>query len=636
MNRGGGIAAFHIYSNKPSQEVYVRLAFPNESGGDYLLVRSIEVRPEAVSAAACAAVAIGMMLLADICIVALQNGRLGTKRECMGLGIVLFLSCYPLCTDYLLLGDDIYFHLMRIEGVKEGLEAGMFPVKIQPNWCEGNGYAVGVMYGDILLYVPAILRLAGATVQGAYRLYMILINVLTVGISYACFKGIWRDKGIGLMGCALYSLSLYRLMDGYSRSAVGEFSAMAFYPLIFYGLYLIYKKGEAGKAVPALVAGGAGLIQTHILSCGMACCGVIIVSVLLWKKTMRKQVWLAYVKAAGMILILNAWFIVPFLDYYLSMPLAVKNTGVPIQRTGVTLAKLFSLSSLAPNGTDGGDSYRLALSVGFSFLLVLVLFMWHYLQGEQDWEWKREGRLCAVLTASSLLLSTVYFPYDWFIEHAGSLGGLFSTLQFPWRFLAFATLFLTWMACMTMCRIKAENRKGMVYLLCAAAALQGLYGGGEMLTQRSGWIYDSSVLASGDLIGGEYLLEGTDVSQLLKGVETSGEGVAVTQAKREKGKIRMEVICSEEGYVEAPFLYYKGYRAVNKEGEEYPVVAGKNNQVRILLPQGIFDLTVEFREPFYWRAAEGISILSAVCILLFWWKKGRNSQAQQADAGLEG
>ena len=40
-------------------------------------------------------------------------------------------------TDYVIGGGDIVFHMMRIEGVKDGLVSGQFPVRIPPEWLFG-------------------------------------------------------------------------------------------------------------------------------------------------------------------------------------------------------------------------------------------------------------------------------------------------------------------------------------------------------------------------------------------------------------------------------------------------------------------------------------------------------------------
>ena len=73
--------------------------------------------------------------------------------------VILLIASIPLLNNYLIRGHDIYFHLMRIEGLAQGMKTGDFPVRIQPAWYGGYGYAVSVFYSDLFLYPVALLRL---------------------------------------------------------------------------------------------------------------------------------------------------------------------------------------------------------------------------------------------------------------------------------------------------------------------------------------------------------------------------------------------------------------------------------------------------------------------------------------------
>ena len=136
-----------------------------------------------------------------------------TKRTILGKGAVLpvvligLTASVGVFAEYLLYGHDLLFHLLRIDGIKDGLLSGAFPVRIQPNWNNGYGYATSILYGDILLYFPAILRLLGVTVQNAYKAYIVAINLLTAAAAYYAFHEISKDSRIAIVGSALYTLA---------------------------------------------------------------------------------------------------------------------------------------------------------------------------------------------------------------------------------------------------------------------------------------------------------------------------------------------------------------------------------------------------------------------------------------------
>ena len=87
--------------------------------------------------------------------------------------VILLIASIPLLNNYLIRGHDIYFHLMRIEGLAQGMKTGDFPVRIQPAWYGGYGYAVSVFYSDLFLYPVALLRLAGVSLQDSYKVYVV-------------------------------------------------------------------------------------------------------------------------------------------------------------------------------------------------------------------------------------------------------------------------------------------------------------------------------------------------------------------------------------------------------------------------------------------------------------------------------
>ena len=142
----------------------------------------------------------------------------------------------PLLTDILLPGHDLMSHLNRIEGLAQGMQDGQFPVKIQLFWLMCRGYATSVFHGDLFLYFPAVLRFLGVSVQGAYKCYVVAVNLATAAISCFCLGKMLQNRWAGL----LYTMSGYQLISLYIRAAVGEYTAMAFLPLIVYGLWLIF------------------------------------------------------------------------------------------------------------------------------------------------------------------------------------------------------------------------------------------------------------------------------------------------------------------------------------------------------------------------------------------------------------
>ena len=152
----------------------VRLVARNDGG--IFTIGDVEIRQDMLYAWACvlgwavlfALVDLSLLLLVPGSPRALQNADL---RGCLWLlaGVTL-LSCVPmLMNGGGCQGADWRFHLSRIEGIAQGLRDGQFPVRIYSQAKDGYGYAPSLFYGELFLYFPAVLRLLGMSVQGAYR-----------------------------------------------------------------------------------------------------------------------------------------------------------------------------------------------------------------------------------------------------------------------------------------------------------------------------------------------------------------------------------------------------------------------------------------------------------------------------------
>ena len=158
--------------------------------------------------------------------------------------------------------------------------------------------------------------------------------------------------------------------------------AMAFFPLIVYGLYRIYTMDTKETSyrfvwiVPAL--GYSGLIQSHIISCEMIGVFTIIVCILLLRSTLEPKRFFALCKTAIAAIILNLWFLLPMLQGMSSMgvPLyAMKKDTNWIQPEGVNLWNLFHLFAVQ---LDEPKNYlglgAVFTVVFFGFLIIIMIW----------------------------------------------------------------------------------------------------------------------------------------------------------------------------------------------------------------------------------------------------------------------
>ncbi|MCQ2550327.1 MAG: hypothetical protein MJ134_09860 [Lachnospiraceae bacterium] len=180
------------------------------------------------------------------------------------LALTLFVSL-PVLTPYLVPGLDLKFHLYRIEGIVAGLKTGQIPVRMQPEWLSGYGYPVSIFYSDFFLYWPAFFRILHVNLQDCYKIYVITVNLLTIYLAFISFKGIFKDDTlIGVIGSVLWSTSIYRLGCEYARAGVGEYTALAFIPLFFWGGYQILYQPNKKNSWCITGVGFACLALSHL------------------------------------------------------------------------------------------------------------------------------------------------------------------------------------------------------------------------------------------------------------------------------------------------------------------------------------------------------------------------------------
>lgn len=623
--------SFNIRLKDEVDDLELRVKY---SGSGYLEVSSIKITENTVGIRKDAFIALAAVIIFTVCWLCREKLD-KNKFTIAALAAITFLSCAPEMTLGMCTGHDGTFHLLRIEGLAEGLRLGEFPVRMQSNWLEGYGYPVSIYYGDILLYIPALLRLIGFSVTQSYKAYLFLINLGTTLAAYICFGKIVKNSRAALLGTAGYMFAAYRLTNMYVRLAVGEYSAMLFLPLVLLAVYQIYTEDEKSlkkyiKNAVLLAVGMTGLVQTHLISVATVSVMIAIVCVLMIKKTLRKNTLLVYVSAVVMTVALNLFFLVPFMDYSQNVSVEVLDdsdeSAETIQGKGAYISQYFMLYQKAygQSGTNIGD--RMAITPGI--VLMTVLFAGAYFSIKYDDKMIKFMTLMSVL---ALWMSSNIFPWNLIIAHVPLMGWI-SKIQFPWRFLPIAQLFLSLLLCLLLVKMKEERREQaeLVLLTLLIVSTAQMFSG---VTQERAWAekYDAASLDSFTLINGEYVRTGTK-TKYLDGKVYSNDVQIIEDYTRE-GKyaiMKCETVDdSDDAWVEFPILNYKNYAAYGENGQPLTIVDGDNNVIRVLLPSDYSGIVaVSYEIPTSYRVGDIVSLLTAAALvfILLWEKRiGKNA-----------
>lgn len=560
----------------------------------------------------------------------------------------VLLSFFPCLTDYITIADDTVFHLERIAFLKDALEQGsFFPVRMQGTWLYGHGYATSLFYGELFLYIPACLMLLGFSVMSAYKIFLFIVLTATAGIAYHCFKKCVGDEYAALFGSMFCLLIPYHLFNIYNRGAAGEYLAMAFYPMVFCGMYLLYTRDvmseEYGKYKWYVILGMSAVLQCHLISTVMTAIIMAIVCVVFWKKTFRKQTFCQLLEAVSAVLLLNAWFWIPLL-YMMGADTYI--LGSVIQREGQNWGTLIAnYFQMLPNGGNTQTGMRSVYSIhigagGFAILAFYCLWRWRHRE--------EKSRICSILATFSVLLliaSTQYIPWD-VISKIPGIGYFVGTIQFPYRWMAPATVVVGMFAAFFFKLIKEKAgrlSKTALGLIAVISVGSAVFQVNDLAVSHSpAFLYNAENMGTAGIVYAEYLLAETAMEDLCYHRPVAEEGLIWSDYDKcgTNVTVSLDNTTNETRHIELPLLGYKGYgirqeKAVDGNSPYITEERGSHGDLRIAVPgryQG--SIRVSYQGIAAFHVAEAISMVSLLVILgvCFCRKKNRNL-LRQAEGG---
>lgn len=547
---------------------------------------------------------------------------------------VLFASM-PLLNGFLITGSDMEFHMLRIEGIREGLLSGQFPVRIQPIQLNGYGYPASLFYGDAFLYLPAVLRVLGMTVQGCYKFLLISINGATCLVMYYVAKKMFGSRRLALLAAVVYTLVPYRLNALYVRAAVGEMLAYVFLPLIVYGLYRILTEDVSSKGYRYnflyAVAGFTGIIHSHVLTCEFVGFFTILACLVCIRRVFVKKRFLELLKTFFVSLFLNAGFLVPFIDMMTDGGIQILDkytfTGRYIQGQGLNPASLFDIfpsgnGIIYNNALREYGSYGMMDEQGMTIGIVLIALMGLVLLdgifARKSSELQKFACVGSGFGVLGLFMSLNVFPWDWLEKYGGHL---VSNIQFPWRILAVSSV-LGVLAVLAYLKENERFAKETGLLLLIFTLIGAGYCMHERLDKNNAcYVYDTAGLdtsMTGSGSWNEYVPTGTDVELLCESGPLASDTVNVTNYTKQYTNIDMTVGAGTSGYVEVPLLCYKGYQAVDDAGKHLELGSGNNHVLRVEIPENYQgNIHIRYKGLVGWRIADVISALTLILTALY-------------------
>lgn len=564
--------------------------------------------------------------------------------------ITVFIACVPLISRYCINGHDLEYHLLRIESLKEGICIGRPFLKVNTLFFGNAGYASSMFYPDFLLYIPALLRVFGVSINASYHIFVAVCIILCYISAYLCLKGMTGSAYAGMTGAVILSLSQYHLDDIYVRSAVGEYTAFIFVPVVIYAIYnMIYEEADKPQL---FVLGYAGVLLCHTATFIMCTLFGLAALLINFKKTIgNARVLKRLIISTLVTLLITCFYWLPMLEQFMDTRFYVSTPWMQPKDEAVRFINIF------------GAQFP---SLGYVCVLMLIprIFIRKYsISGKLPEEVKKEIRegisdehikkINELSYADLLILAGALFtvitsdlmPWE-------RIGKYVSFIQFPWRFFIMGSVLFSMAAGLVYSRItgsddemteimafnsEADSRviNAGAVILVVVLMINGISAFGILKNGSQGYYdysddYYSYKPYTANVIAGEWLPEAVkNADTLVKDSEimTADNGRKL-DFTRVKNTIEADIDGSY-GYIDVPFIYYKGYRAELSDDTGkvaiLPVSGEGNNGMCRVYTQGLKGgkLKVKYSGTWLMHLSEIISVITMIMIAAIWIRRKR-------------
>lgn len=549
-------------------------------------------------------------------------------REAGSVLAIGMISCFPLLSSYLLGGNDLYIHLARIEGIYHGIGNGEFPVYINTVMMSGYGNLSASMYPQLFLYPLSILRAMGVSLYLCYKILLVLINIMTAFFSFYAVKSITKSEKAAYLACVFYTLSLYRMNDMYFRAALGETMALTFLPLVLWGTYELLWGNSKKWYILAL--GMSGVIESHVLTVEMCIIFLLFegACMLIYSRTEKISVRIINgIKAICLTCLLNAFFIVPFL-FFSGEDLQVFKMPNEVAGTGAYFSQMFAIypGAIGIDQSEGVANGEMPMTIGGVLLVGIIMFFMTCREKRERDTAIFIGKHCICMGAIALYMASWIFPWETISRNA-FVSQIVGSLQFAWRFLGLATLFLCVASAIGIVKYteNKKNGKWVIGIICAATLASAFYFM-DMLAQEAPQVADKMEIAESDLCDALYMYSNSDKFEALhldyrrnRAVVKSYLGTEIScENYVKKGTcISVDIAASgtilENDYIQFPLYYFPGYE-IEIDGQRIDAEV-KNRLVACPVPDDRVHIEVKYNPPLIFDIANMITLLTALSMM---------------------
>lgn len=468
---------------------------------------------------------------------------------------VVMMYCYQLYP-----GHDFHFHLRRFQALIDAFRNGDIISYLDYGAVVGYGYFSKAFYCDFLLIPFAAIGLYTDVIT-AYKIMIFSMTIITGICTYWAINGIYNNSYAASVSALLYTFAYYRIVDVYRRGALGESWALAFVPLIFWGLYLIIN-GDC-KRWYILVIGYSLLVFSHVLSSIIMAVTTIIILAIYYKQLIKEPKRLLYLLLAACVsFLLTACYLLPMIEqlasnsfYFQTIePMKAESLKMEPYRIiwGMFLGIVYPLQGFIP---------------GIGILLTWAASLRLFVREKSNI--MKSIDIALIISIIFLFAQSWYFPWEIFPFNK------LNFIQFPWRLNLVVSFLLAYSGGYCFYKLLATHKRLLVGLVsvCAFISIILVSDGQCYKNEWNGrpLIEEPNVYNYYHIIGAEYMPSKVPSPVFLEKrgqkIETDNESVKIQGLTKRNGITTFVVSVDRLSRLELPLVWYKGYKANLNNGE---------------------------------------------------------------------
>lgn len=336
------------------------------------------------------------------------------------IAVFALLICMPLFQSGVHTGHDGDFHISRTIGTIEQIEEGNSPF-IVSRFSNNLGFGWNLFYPPVNTALNVLFALITGDVVIAMKVFIFFTFAVSGFSMFAMVKKIFKSNLAGLIAAILYMFAPYRMLNAYTRLAVGEMISFVFIPIIFNGVYEILHGNTKKSYLYAL--GAIGLILSHNISTLLVCILGVIYVLINIKKLKDKKILKSFVLSSVIIVLCVLFFEVPLLQQQAGCDYEVFRYGKMYSQDSVPGHALNPLQLFVRHVDIGADtSMYFCIGIPLLFGLILTPFIRKKKESYKDY------CFFFVVGLVSTLMATIVFPWKF-------MPSILLMIQFPWRML---------------------------------------------------------------------------------------------------------------------------------------------------------------------------------------------------------